>query len=310
MTSPLLFRVRLRLSAPLGTPLTSGTLFGHLCWAVRAGEGEAGLIRWLEGQGEAPWAVSDGFPMDLLPRPLLPPEQRMKPAGVKEADETKKRARLAWITVKGFLDLRGALSETALASEVVASSLPGELNGYRLAHNTIDRHRGSTPEEGGLFFVDEDWSHAVMPQRDVYVRAPVDAGEVEDLFRRVGDNGYGRDSTWGRGRFDVEGVEQAEALDGHEGSHRLSLSHGTITPNMLDARYKLFTHFGKVGDLMAAEGVRPWKRPVLLARPGATFRPDGDGPFGALLKGVHQDRPETICHDARHVAIPYTEARP
>ncbi|MBX6324001.1 MAG: hypothetical protein IRY94_19460 [Rhodospirillaceae bacterium] len=179
----------------------------------------------------------------------------------------------------------------------------------RLAHNTIDRRRGTTPEEGGLYFVDEDWTHAVCPRRDIYVRTAAPREEIEKRFAAIGEAGYGRDATWGRGRFAVEAVEAATALDAHAGSRRVSLSHGTITGNMADVRYRLVTHYGKLGQAMAAAGTRPcrpFKLPVVLTRPGATFRPAGPGPFGALLAGVHQDRPE-VRHDARHVAIPYTE---
>lgn len=78
---------------------------------------------------------------------------------------------------------------------------------------------------------------------------------------------------------------------------------------MARPRYKLFTHYGKVADAMAFTGARVWKRPLLLTRPGMTFEAQGEGPFGALLTGVHQDRPE-IVHDARHLAIPCRDAEP
>jgi CRISPR-associated protein Csm4 len=70
-----LFRVTLRLRAPLGTPLTSGTLFGQLCWVRRESQGESALEAWLHRDNEADlWALSDGFPKDFLPRPLVRPE--------------------------------------------------------------------------------------------------------------------------------------------------------------------------------------------------------------------------------------------
>lgn len=309
MTEPPLFRLRLRLDTPLGTPLTSGTLFGHLCWAVRERDGEEGLCSWLDAQKESPWLVSDGLPADLLPRPLLRPVPPLAMTTTEEADAAKKRDRQAWVTVSGFLAVRDAMSNEALGPHLDdrLATDASRLTRVRLAHNTIDRQRGGTPDEGGLFFVDEDWSFAVAPLRDVYVRAAAPSEEIADLFRRVGEAGYGRDATWGRGRFTLDGpVTPVPELDAHDGPRRVSLSHGTLTANMTAPRYRLFTHYGKIGDAMAATGARVWKRPVLLARPGATFRPADEGPFGALLDGVHQDNPE-IRHDARHVAIPYRE---
>ena len=304
-----LYRVRLRLKAPLGTPLTSGTLFGHLCWVVRELRGEKALEAWLNEQEKTPWLVSDGFPADCLPRPLLPrlPVQGLR---LQEADQAKQRARLPFLSVEGFLKHRESLSERKIAGHLTGgpAAAKASLERVRRSHNSIDRRRGTTPEEGGLFFVEEDWSFALAPERDVYVRAPVEASEVQALFSEVGERGYGRDATWGRGHFLVERVCHMPELEG-KGERRLSLSHGTLTANMAEARYKLFTHFGKVGDVMAATGARPWKRPVLVARPGVTFRPLDEGLFGELLSAVHQDRPE-IRHDARHLTLAYSEAAP
>jgi CRISPR-associated protein Csm4 len=316
MTVAPLHRVRIRLLAPLGTPLTSGTLFGHLCWAVYEGRGEAGLEEWLDRQDDAPWILSDGFPEALLPRPLLSPSP-WSAASSDEQAAAKADKRKRWVGVADYMILRENLSPGTLAVKARLSPweepdkldetrLSQQLDDVRRPHNTIDRRRGTTPEEGGLYFVDEDWSYAVCPRRDVYVRTSAPSEEIRRLFEWVGESGYGRDATWGRGRFTVEGVDAVPELDAHEGVRRLSLSHGTITANMHDMRYRLVTHYGKVGEPMAAKGLRPWKRPLLLSRPGATFRAGDAGPFGELLAGVHQDQAR-IRHDARHVAIPYTE---
>ncbi len=308
-----LFRVTIRLEAPLGTPLTSGTLFGHLCWAKRELEGEAALTAWLAAQEETPWALSDGFPAGLLPRPLLaplpPPDAAGAPSAkcLEQADRDKDLRKRAWIRVTDFLRLRPALDEAALRAALAAAPPPADgAWPQRLAHNSIDRHTGGTPEAGGLYFVDEDWGFLRAADRDVYVAAETDAATLHALFAHVGMQGFGRDATWGRGVFSVGRVERADELADFAGNRMLSLSHGTISANMRDARYRLFTHFGKVGIGMAAAGARPWKRPVLLTRPGATFAPDGPGPYGALLGEVHQDRAE-IRHNALHVALPFRE---
>jgi CRISPR-associated protein Csm4 len=192
------------------------------------------------------------------------------------------------------------------------------------AHNRIDRITGTTPDTAGLWFVEDDWSFAKVlrdgrpdpqaPLRDLYVDTDMPMAEVVTLLAEVGEHGYGRDATYGRGRFRVEGAEPDPELAAHAGNRAMSLSHGCLTASMHDPRYERFTHFGKVGIELAATGARPFKRPVLLMRPGATFRPEGAGPFGALLGGahepperrVHQDRPEVV-HHAFHLAIPYTE---
>jgi CRISPR-associated protein Csm4 len=304
----LLHRVHITLSAPLGTPLTSGTLFGHLCWAVRERDGGAGLRRWLEGQVTAPWLVSDGFPAGHLPRPLLQPGRRRPPQDVRAADAAKRQTRLPWIAVADFMKLRDRLSEDVLISKLKCAPWQGEFEEWRLAHNLIDRRRGTTPDEGGLYFVDEDWSyvHPAGKDRDIYVRTSAGAEEIGDLFRRVGEKGYGRDATWGRGRFSVLEVVREDRLDAARGPRCLSLSHGVRSRNMLEPRYKLAPHYGKVGAELAHSGASPFKYPILLTRPGATFRPADDGPYGELLAGIHPTRSE-IRHCARHLVLAYAE---
>ncbi len=300
-----LHRVRIRLRAPLGTPLHSGTLFGHLCWAKRETEGEATLRDWLDALPSSPWMLSDGFPADRLPKPLLKPSrpERLKTTDVKTLEEGKERKRWEWIALDDWRTLRAALDDAKLRDNVKDH----EPLDNRTAHNAIDRHTGSTPEEGGLYFVDEDWSFARDDRRDIYVRAPASADEIEALFRIVGEAGYGRDATWGRGVFTVESVEPVAWLDEVDGNRMMSLSHGALSDNMGDPRYRLETHFGKLGVGMLGRTDRPWKRPLLLTRPGCTFTPAGKGPFGRWLAGdVHQTLGE-VCHNAFHLAIPFRE---
>jgi CRISPR-associated protein Csm4 len=315
-----LFRLRLRLKAPLGTPLTSGTLFGHLCWARREADGEAALIAWLEALPYRPWALSDAFPADRLPFPMLPSlppprPDRMDAEALDKLRKDKKAAKQAWITLDTWKSarrrcnapIRQALTEgEKKVRDEKTERQESNLAKVRIAHNTIDRRTGSTPEEGGLYFLDEDWSFAADPRRDVYVRADTTEAELRTLFSAVGEAGYGRDATYGRGCFEVEAIDDASWLDDCAGNRMLSLSQGALSPNMREPRYKLFTLFGKVGAGMLADGVRPWKKPLLLTRAGCTFRPEGEGPFGAWLTDVHQDRPE-IGHNAFHLTIPYAE---
>ncbi len=320
-----LHRVRIRLEAPLGTPLHSGTLFGHLCWARREMDGEAALVAWLSELPSAPWALSDGFPPGLLPRPLLrariarPTQESWT---IEELEERKRTAKYAWIDADAWRRLRAAVTHETLRPHlkgfeaILRARRGGERNVgekeftgtvVRIAHNRIDRCTGSTPEEGGLYFVDEDWSYTIEGRRDIYLRAPADANEIRSLFEVVGETGFGRDATWGRGTFAVEDIAPADWLDETDGNRLMSLSHGVLTENMDDPRYRLETHFGKLGVGMLHRTAVPWKRPILLARPGCTFQPRDAGPYGAWLVGkVHQKLSEA-GHNAFHLAIPYRE---
>lgn len=317
MSAHVLFRVRLKLTAPLATELASGTLFGMLCWARRETESDAALTAWLQ-EPESLWAVSDGFPADHLPRPVLLPA----PASAEgQGDKAKKIKKCSLVTRRGFLESRSRLTHATLGAHL---RRPADTTVSR-AHNTIDRRTGTTPQEGGLYFMTEDWrynSHArtyiaqdtdhcevtIVPgaEHDIYVTAPDTAqAEIECLFAHMGQSGYGRDATYGRGRFDVCGVEMDAELGDFAGDRVMSLSRGAA-PGLADLRCKLRTHYGRIGAMAALDGTSPFKKPLLLTEPGATFRAPEYGRAGAWLTGVHPTRPE-IGHNAYHVTIGYRE---
>lgn len=299
-----LFRVRIRLDAPLASPLASGMLFGQLCWALRESEGEGALATWL-AEPEALWAVSDAYPQDMLPRPLLPFSP--PPEDMKDADETKQLKKKGLISRAGFLKIRSRMTEPAIAAHLHDAPL----REVRLARNSIDRHTGRARDEGGLFFRTEDWSPAACPERDIYVEAPPgEKARIAALFEAVGVMGYGKSQSLGRGQFAVLSVALDDELSRPPAAANrfLSLSRGVRTASMAEVRCRIEPHFGKLASrLTLGEGASPFKRPILLTRPGATFARGAEGRFGRWLTNVHPTRPE-VGHNAFHVAIPYTEA--
>ncbi len=317
MSDLTLFRVSFKLTAPLGTPLNSGTMFGQLCWRKREAEGEAALVAWLTDEAHV-WALSDGFPGGLLPRPLLAPQPRSDDP--RAADTHKQNKKKQFVTREGFLKNRNALTP---------AKLDEHLRGVKersatVTHNTIDRRTGSTPEEGGLYFLDEDWSFSPLvgshapnssfveagPSRDVYVEAPRgDETRIKKLFQAMGEAGFGRDASLGRGLWNEVRVKEDRELAAKPQGKALryvSLSHG-VADGFVDMRCKLAAHYGKTGPQVAvADGVTPFKRPLLLAQPGATFAKANGARPGTIINGVHMLRPE-IIHNGLHVAIPYNE---
>lgn len=311
-------RLTLDPSSPFGTPPTSGTLFGQLCWAKRWRDGADALRAWLRRLPHEPFLISDLLPADHLARPQLAPAL----TGSAAAPDAKALKRRRYVSLQSWRGLRTAATPEALAQALRASSGdPPLFATARSPHNRIDRRSGKTPEAGGggLWFADELWpaqrdGHAGPIEADLYVQTTLPAREVEALLADIGAWGFGRDASIGRGRFRLEGSEPAgwlaDAPTGGGTLRMLSLSQGVISGNMREARWQRFVLFGKVGRPMMIEGKRPWKLPVLLAEAGATFVPTDAGPFGAWLTGLHQDEDPTdpIGHNAFHLAIPYTEA--
>jgi len=306
------YRVRLLLCSPLATPLHSGTLFGHLCWAWRALYGESSLKDWLRELSDEPFLISDAMEKDEVPRPLLKPRERTAPLTVAEIQVLKKLKARTSIDKGLFLSLRNALNEEMLLMRLQkveqSQTQPRSDRAHtkRRAHNTIDRRTGRTPDSGGLYFTEEEWTIGESRYRDVYVYCQLSPKELSKLFGLAGCWGYGKDATSGRGRFEVSVEVEATGLFGGTGTRRMSLSRGTLTPNMLNPRYRLRTHYGKLGGLYAMSD-RPFKYPLSLLLPGATFGPADDGPYGQMLDAVHPHRPE-ILQNAWHLTVPFTEA--
>jgi CRISPR-associated protein Csm4 len=315
-----LFRAILRLKSPLGTPLHSGTLFGQLCWTKRECDGEAALENWLSDESHV-WALSDGFPAGLLPRPLARPAPPSDDPNV--ADDRKKQRKRGFVRRDGFIKIRHRVSEEALGPHLVATMD----RSFTLPHNSIDRRTGSTREAGGLYFLEEDWSFSSRapgsrgkpfaegtveagPLRDLYIDASESAvAHIKRLLSALGEMGYGRDANLGRGQWTVESVEPDPELANGPHGRLASLSHGSAEPDMSDLRCRIDTHYGRAGPgVTVRDGISPFKKPLLLLQPGATFNGPVSRRYGALLRGVHSERPE-IVHNAFHVAIPFVESR-
>lgn len=307
------WRVKLELESALRTPLHSGTLFGQLCWAFRALRGERELVSWLDAQREEPLLVSDAMPHGYLPRPILAPMSRGGGLSVAEVQRSKELRDRVWIRREDFGELRGAMNESDLMFRLINfdSKGPSGLAATRRAHNKINRLSGTTPANGGLYFVDEDWPKEEEGSGcfDVSLGSFLDESFLQKLFAFVGEWGFGRDASTGRGRWSCVIEPEAAEWFGEGGTRRMSLSHGSLTPNMEAPRYRLHVHYGKVGGGYGMTS-NPFKFPLTLLRPGATFRPQKGGParWGEMLREVHPDKP-WIVQQAEHLTVGFSEGR-
>lgn len=310
-------RIRLRLAGPLGTPLYSPTIFGQFCWMLRLHRGEKHLEDWLANLEHHPAIFSDAMPAGFVPVPLLapsPPGKVASRAGTKAAEESKALFHRAWMSRDGFLAARSQFTRSSLLECLRAAAVnpvkdpEKRLAGHRTAHNRINRLTGTTPDTGGLFFVDELWPDSDGGlDWDIYLRSELGADETGSIFRMMGEHGFGRDATLGRGQFKLVDVTPELQLASHTGNRWVSWSRGCVSPGMEEPRYRLYTHYGKLGGIWA-QGGSPFKYPVTLWKPGGTFgAPVGAAPFGRLLRGIHPDR-KKIVQAAWHFAVPFTEA--
>ncbi len=299
-----LYRITVSLVSPLGTPLVGPTLFGLICHLISEKDGDAALADWL-GDPERIWRISDGFPAGCLPRPLVKP----RPLQSKQLDAIKERKKHVWILRDTWMKHRPSWSDSEIPDEAFRSD---PACGRRQAHNVVDRHGHGTLDSGGLFFVEDDWRFAgAGKQVDIYVQSDDHPNRIRELIGAVGERGYGRDASTGRGRFEVaEPYADAELAALPGAGRRMSLSRGVLTyATMHEALWRIEPHLGRVGPELTLEGVSPFKRPVLLTRPGCTYRPASSGAAGRWVSGIHAERPE-IGLNGFHLGIPFSEASP
>ncbi len=297
-------RIRILLQGPLATPMLSGSLFGHFCWSVRLHHSEDRLLELLSSLASQPLVFSDAMPAGYVPVPAL--AQNAVATGPAQPNRKLLNKRL-FLPLEPFLKARSKLHAAALTDILSQTAEPSELQSQRLAHNKIDRITGTTPQSGGLFFTDELWPPSEGSEFDIYVRGHHHGLDIPSLFQAMGEHGFGRDASTGRGRFRVLSTQPVPALLSHSGNRWVSWSRGTRDSAMSEPRYRLFTHYGKLGALWSTDVVGPFKFPITLWRPGATFAaPMSQTVFGQLLKNVHPAR-SGVIHNAWHFAVPYTE---
>jgi CRISPR-associated protein Csm4 len=181
------YRLRLAPGSRFGTPLLADSLFGALCWEVVHRQGEPELLKMLERfrKGDPPFILSNAFPGDLLPRPLVLPEAPGE--------------KCAWVTNEQFIAIR----------EGRASFQPHE---HPEALSEIRELHAS----GNKIFETQDWTWSPEWAKDgpgyfsIYARvAPEWVQPLKSLLQSVGATGFGKRRGTGRGQFTMDAAPEA-----------------------------------------------------------------------------------------------------
>ncbi|MBW1713416.1 MAG: hypothetical protein JRJ59_09750 [Deltaproteobacteria bacterium] len=289
-------RLRLRLLSPLGTPLQSDTIVGHLAWQAAFREGDQGVKGFLEPFliGRPPFILSDGFPAGLLPRPLLPRgpglTRSSERLSLEKFTRDKHLLKAPLVTVEDFRELCSG------SGKISSSPMENPWISTQTAHAAIDRSTDTTTPGGQLY---ETLAEALPGEKvDLYLRAAEDgadrvAGMLEDISRI----GYGRYKTVGMGQFRVESCQPWDEFRGpEEADGFVSLS--SFMPASTDpteGRWRIRIKRGFLGE--GAGGGYPYKKPLIQFEPGAVFRagPEGPRPFyGRVVAGVAPGMPEAV----------------
>ncbi|MEA3315228.1 MAG: hypothetical protein U9Q30_05175, partial [Campylobacterota bacterium] len=271
------------------TSLKGDTLFGQICWAIRYKYGEESLKELLKEYETKPFLiVSDGFASGYLPKPTLPSSLLDE-----NSDDKKQNRKNIWLTLEQLKD--GKYNE-AITNEEASNIDKTEA----IVRNSIN-YKTSTTGDG---FDPHSEIEQSLSKKDIYFLCD-DNFSKENLYeivQLVSQMGYGKDSSTGKGRFEIDSIELIE-LDNN------SKTFITLSPFVADGMkcknifYEPFTRFGKSGANRANKN--PFKKPILMANSGAVIEFDSKEKFQYIGKAIKNiSTYEDIVHQGYSILLP------
>jgi len=328
------YNVFFKPESPLITPLQSDTIFGHVAWAIRYLWRETTLTEFLDAfqdGKDAPLLISDGFPAGQLPKPILKAlPQRIISKHLHEIAETKQvdfeltqqtqimkaLKKKAFIGVDTFKKIQQDCTPDNLlkvsASELDwdkllsgGSSNRGFSESSITMHNTVNRIHGKVTE--GLYqqteyFYQDDFQFEVYLKTNYF-----DLTQLIQIFEMIASSGFGRDKSTGKGKFSIKIEKYNRLPDVPDANAFITLSHYVPDPSApTKGWYRLMTKYGRLGGDYASSPI-PFKKPLLMMKPGSVFWGKPADNYGMLLGG--KDRPKTLqvhtIPDIRHFAYAF-----
>lgn len=310
------YKINIKLKSSVITPFHSDTLWGHICWALRYTQGEEELLDFLEcyDSGEPPLVISNAFPKDYLPFPVLEPiaktQQRALIATssfVTAASAVKKFSATKYILKELFAHLnKGTISSYSLLEAILANpekfpviSAESPSVSY---HTKINRVSGAAID-GGLFTTN-DMFYA-NNEFEAYCKIGHGFSEqnLKQCLEFININGFGKKKSTGKGSIHCT-IEKITDDVTDDANAFMSLSN--YVPCQDDPQkgfYKLLTKYGKLGGHFASSSIipgnnpTPFKYPLVMFESGSIFKVDKKREhYGRIVKGVHPAEKINIVH--------------
>jgi len=291
-----MYRTTLTLASPSATPWHADTVFGHFCWCRLRQEGPDTLNAFLRlyesPTATPPVLLSDGFPAEFLPRPLLPPARTSDPSKRKRLEflfKAKRAARAEWLTLDEFNAVRrGDAVSPSLTEELIKSATRRSVT----PKNQIDRRTDTAGGDAGELY---DMPEFVLPRVTFYWRISDDHVQlVREFLDDLKTTGYGKRKSIGYGNVADYTLDEFNGFAPVPNANAfVTLSRFVPAPgDPTDGFWETVVKYGKLGEEWAVAG-NPFKRPLLQLCCGSCFR---DLPprewYGQLVDGLSPTRPE------------------
>ncbi|RLC96208.1 MAG: hypothetical protein DRI40_03820 [Chloroflexi bacterium] len=291
------YRVILQMQSWTASAWQADTIFGHLCWGMRYLYGEKELEDFLEWyhEGVPPLLLSNGFPGDLLPRPLLPPSPEHGSPSLQQQKEAFDRGK----KTKAVTHLSPEQFAQAIRGEEIGD-LPQGPQQQRIAEqrrvtlkNQISRLTGTTGEEGQLFPFEEFYWDTVT----VYLK--LEQGFLDTaqrLFEYLRDAGYGKRKSVGYGQVKHLTLESFPGFPSPQDANGF-ISLSNFVPARHDpttGNWRCLVKYGKMGEEYSQEDMA-FKRPLLMFEAGSTFYdPCCRDFYGRLVSHISVSQPHVV----------------
>lgn len=289
------YKARIKINGRLLTPLRADTIFGHVAWGIARHEGAESLEAFLDSFATfPPLVMSSAFPAGCIPVPQLY-NDLANPSDPNAYSRLKKSKRLRYIPIS-TINNGNPINHDVVGE--AASSLLYEETRVQTLHNTVDRLRGGTLEEVGLFQTRDTWLYRIDPREgikrpaflDIYIASDMDVERIDTLIRWAFESGFGAKSSSGAGWVELQGIE-AFSLP-NKGNRAMALAPFVLeNPAEVDnLKADIFVRHGMLAQEFGAY-MNPFKKPILFFDEGSTFVPKHEKCFiGSMVKDIHRDR--------------------
>ena len=274
------YSVKFKMKSWVASAWQADTIFGHLCWGLLYLQGIQKLQDFLDKykKGQPPLLLSNGFPGDFLPAPLLPVipiDHSLSLEDQKLAyEEMKTRKKARFLSLDNFNQvIKGQQPSAALDS-------PAEYHRVTVK-NQINRLTDTTGQEVSLYNFPEQYSSYIT----IYVKVEEDfVSTARDLFQYIADTGYGKRKSIGYGQIEKYSFDPFNGfMPPTESNGFVSLSNFVPSPSdPRDGSWKTLTKYGKMGEAYSLED-SAFKKPLLMLEAGATFFDKPLHPFYGCL---------------------------
>lgn len=304
----MMYAVYLHPLGPISTWPHSDTIFGAICWAVRALYGTEELERWLEGfsyeppfvcSSAFPFLKEDGGPIHLLPKPLS--LVLHEPRSLDEMEAARELKRVRFISERIFRKVAtGDLNTRVLISHLWDGEIvrTGEclierefgdrtpFAGRIVQHTSVDRLELSGAR--GLLYYEEQISFS--SSSGLYFL--IEIGEefpLKPVLRYLSHTGIGGNRSVGKGhyRMRLTEIEPADLLGGERGGKIMLLSRCIPAPGEfhLDegSAYRIVTQRPKLESKISTAGQPLYKGGIRSLSEGSVLRPAEMKPFYGRL---------------------------